>query len=178
MKNRDLQEAVESINALAALKLPVKTAFAVALNLKAIQDHLTVYNDQRKRLVEANTENDEEGKPLPVYLPENGPDGKPLLDADGKATPVKGDDGKIINKISAGAVVLKEAGKPFRESLDELLDIAIDDMLTIKRVKISAITGEIAPQHLVNVLWMFQDDVSPAEEKKPEAKTATSAVAG
>ena len=170
MKNRDLQDAVEAINALAALKLPVKTAFAVALNLKSIQDHLVVFNDQRKRLVQENTENDADGKPLPVYLPENGADGKPMLDANGSSVRVVC-DGKIINKVSPGAVILKDGGKPYSLAMEELLDIDIDDVLRIKRVKVSAITGDIESQHLVSILWMFQDDVSPADDAKAAAAT-------
>lgn len=152
MKNRDLQEAVSSINVLAALKLPTKTAFLVALNLKAIKDHLTVFHDQRKRLVELHTERDSDGVPVPVLVPELDESKKPRLDA----------QGKVITRVAEGSVVLKDTGKPFRKDEDDLLDIDIDDMLKIQPVKISTIVGEIEPQHLTNIMWMFIDDLSPA----------------
>lgn len=169
MKNRDLIDSIDSINAVAALKQPVRTSFVIALNLKAVRDHMSVLDTQREELVAKHALKGADGKPLPVYASAVDKDGKsilddlgdPRLDADGK--PILDKDGKPA-QILERRVRLKGGGKAFQTELDELLDIDVTSDIRIRPVKLSLLEGSVEPQHLVSVLWMLNDDVS---EKQP-----------
>lgn len=165
MKNRDLLDAVESINAVAALKQPVRTSFVVALNLKAVRDHMGVFDEQRKKLVEAHTRKDADGKPLPVYAPTVDAEGKSIITAEGdlildaEGKPLVDKNGKPP-KVLDGQVRLDDP-KEFRKDLEDLLGIELTDKeVFIRPVKISLLEGNIEPQHLVNIMWMLNDDTS------------------
>lgn len=157
LRTRDILDAVESINAVAALKLPVRTSFAVALNLKAVKDAVDVFQAQRKKILDEHTLKDADGKPLPAYAPVLGEDGKPRMDKDGRPEVVKDDKGVIINKVLEGQVQLDDP-KAFQADVQELLDVDITDDVHIKPVKLSALSGALEPQHFVNILWMINDD--------------------
>jgi hypothetical protein len=178
VKNRDLLGSIESINAIAALKQPVRTAFAVALNLKAVKDHMEVFDGQRKKIVEAHTKKDEAGVAIPVYEAEKGEDGKPLLDKDGEPILIYKDeltpegepktkDGKpvrkLVNKVIEGQVKLDDP-KAFQKEINDLLDIDVADELKIRPVKLSDLKGDIESQHFANAIWMINDDVSDKAE--------------
>lgn len=157
MKNRELINAIESINALAALKLPVRTSFAVALNLKAVRDHVEVFEEQRKKIVEKHTLKDEKGVPVPVYLPEKDADGKPKVDAKGEAIIVKDDKGEIVNRIHEGQIKLIDP-KPFNKDIEELLAIDVTEEVTIRPIKLGDLEGSLEPQHFANITWMIKED--------------------
>jgi hypothetical protein len=157
VKNRDLLDSAESINAIAALKQPVRTAFAVGLNLRAIKDHITYFDEQRKKLVDRHTQKDESGEPVPVYAPENGPDGKPLVESDGTAIPVRDAAGKIVNKILNGQIKLVDP-KAFQKEMQELLDVDVTEDIKIRLIKLSDLKGDLEPQHFANLIWMFNED--------------------
>lgn len=187
MKNRDLINAVESINAVAALKqLPIPIAFAIGLNLKAVRDHMTLFEDHRKKLLEKHTKRDEKGNQVPVYLPEKDDKGQPLLDAAGEPKIVKNDKGEVVNKIHEGQIKLADP-KAFNKDIEELLAVDVTDELKIRKVKLSALLPKdkdgkpsmeaksdpettLSPQHFANLLWMFEDDlgISGEPESKPE----------
>lgn len=157
IKNRDLVNAIESINAIAALKLPVRTSFAVALNLKAVRDHMEVFNEQRTKILDKHTLKDKKGVPLPAYAPENGPNGKPLLEADGRPTIVKDDKGEIVNKVLKDQVQIDEPAA-YKKDIEELLDINVTKLVQIKPIKLGDLEGTLEPQHFVNILWMFKEE--------------------
>lgn len=157
LKNREFINAIESINALAALKLPVRTSFAVALNLKAVRDHMEVFEAQRKKLVEKHTMKDASGANVPVYLPEKGADGKPLLDAKGEVVLVKDEKGEIVNKIHEGQIKLDDP-KAFNKDIEELLAIDVSEELVVRPIKLSDLEGSLEPQHFANILWMIKED--------------------
>lgn len=188
MKNRDLINSVESINAVAALKqLPIPVAFAVGLNLKAVRDHMEIFETHRKKILEAHTKKDDKGVPVPVYLPEKDADGKPRLDAKGDVLIVKDDKGEIVNKIHEGQVKLDDP-KTFNKEIEELLNIDITDDLKIRKVRLSTLLPSkdikddkgttLEPSHFANLLWMFIDDISgEAVEEKPEPRSGKKAKA-
>jgi hypothetical protein len=157
MKNRELINAIESINALAAMKLPVRTSFAVALNLKAVRDHMEIFEEQRKKLVEKHTLKDKKGVPVPVYLPEKDAEGKPKVDAKGEATIVKDDKGEIVNKVHEGQIKLIDP-KLFNKDIEELLAIDVTKEVNIRPIKLSDLEGSLEPQHFANIVWMIKED--------------------
>lgn len=171
MKNSDLLDAVASINAIAALKQPVRTSFVIALNLKAVRDHLEIFEGQRKKLVDQYTQRDDKGVAIPVYAPavdKDGkaivdPDGHLIMDADGK--PPVDKDGKALRPLE-GHFHLVDPAK-FREDIKELTEIDVTKEVTIRPVKLSLLEGSIEPQHFCNVLWMINDDLAevPAAPK-------------
>lgn len=171
MKNSDLIDSIESINAVAALKQPVRTAFVVALNLKAVRDHMVVFEEQRKKLVAQHTRKDKDGEPLKAYAPAFDAagksilteDGEPLLDAEGKMLLDK--DGKPPRAVE-GQVRLIDGGKPFQKDFKELLDFEFTSKeVFIRPVKLSLLEGSIEPTHLANITWMINDDT--VESPKP-----------
>lgn len=185
MKNRDLINAVESINAVAALKqLPIPVAFAIGLNLKAVRDHMEFFDTQRKKVLEKHTNRDDHGAAIPVYIPEKDSDGKPLLDAKGKARVIKDENGDVINKIHEGQVELKDP-KAFNADIEELLNVDVSDELVIRKVRLSALLPKdkdgkvvldakgdkdttLEPSHFANLLWMFTDDIGISEDANTE----------
>lgn len=175
MKNRDLLDSIESINALANFKQSVKTSFAISLNLKAVKDHMEIFTEQRKKLVEEHTEKDADDKPLPVY--------ELALDKDGKN--ILGDDGEPVKKLDKDGQPIAVEGqvklidpKKFQKDFEELLDIDITGDLKVRKIKLTDLTGQIEPRHFTNLLWMILDDVyEPADRvaaKEAEDKAAKS----
>jgi predicted house-cleaning noncanonical NTP pyrophosphatase (MazG superfamily) len=139
VKNSDLVGSIESLNALAALKLPVRTSFTVALNLKAIRDHIGVLDEERKKVADKHTLKDADGKPLPVYKLDDA--GKEVL-KDGKPEIL---EGRIrIDNIQS-----------FNDDMEALLSVDVSDVVNIKQVKLADLEGSIEPQHLAAVLWMI-----------------------
>lgn len=172
MKNSDLLGSIEPINALAALKQPVQVSFAIALNLKAVRDHITVFKEQQQKIVDKYTGKDVNGKPLPAYAFAVDRDGKSILDE--KGDPLLDSDGKpVLDKDGNPPKVLENQvritdPKAFRKDLEELDQMDVTDDVKIRPIKLSLLEGLIEPQLLVGVIWMINDDVS----EKTSAKTA------
>ena len=173
MKNRDLIDSIASINALADFKQSVKTSFAISLNLKSVKDHMDVFNEQRKKLVEEHTDKDADGKALPVYELAVDKDGRNILGDDGEPVKKLDKEGKPIPVD--GQVKLSDP-KAFQKDFEELLDIDITADLKVRRIKLTDLTGQIEPRHFTNLLWMILDDVyEPADRvaaKEAEDKLA------
>jgi hypothetical protein len=168
VKNRDLLDATESINAVAALKQPVRTSFCIALNLKAIRDHLEVYETQRKKLVAAHAKKDKDGKNLPAYFPAEDKDGKSIFDKDGEPIPNAVDRDGNPPKVNPNGVRLNNP-QAFHDEYKELLELDVTDELVIRPVKLSLLEGSIEPQHLSGITWMINDDVSDPLPAKPKS---------
>jgi hypothetical protein len=172
VKNSDLVGSIESINALAALKQPVQASFAIALNLKAVRDHITVFKEQQQKIVDKYTGRDADGKPLPAYDFAVDKNGKSILDE--KGDPILGPDEKpVLDKDGNPPKVLENQvritdPKAFRNDLRELDDMDVTDEVKIRPIKLSLLEGLIEPQLLVSVIWMINDDVS----EKTNTKTA------
>ena len=159
MKNSDLLGSVESLNILAALKQPVRTSFVIALNIRAINEHLKVIEEQRKKLVEEFTRKDDKGVALPAYQPGATADGKPLLDETGEPIPGLVDAQGKPPAVVEGQVRLTDP-KAFYKKLEDLQDLDVTDVVHIRPVKLSLLEGTIEPKTLVGILWAINDDVS------------------
>lgn len=153
MKNRDLINAVASINAVAELKdLSIPLSYAISLNLRAVKDHLAVFDELKEKVVNAHTVKDEAGKPA-----------------------------KVFNKTAEGKFIIdEETGEPSfvngarkmddQEATDRdykaLLDIDVSADVKLRPIKLSrlkdgkgAFIKGLEPRHFSDAFFMFVNDI-------------------
>lgn len=62
LSNEKLLESYQVLSNLSQKALPIKVSFAIAKNFKNIQNELSVYDEERKKLINKYAEKDENGK--------------------------------------------------------------------------------------------------------------------
>jgi len=137
-----------------------------------VRDHLIVFDDQHKKIIDTYTKKDANGKPLPVYVAAVDKEGNSILDKDGDPIldvdkkPILDKDGNPA-QVQEGQIRLTDS-KAFHANLQELFNMDVTEDVKIRLVKLSLLEGVIEPQLLVSVIWMINDDVS----EKTSTKTA------
>ena len=155
MKNRDLANSLEGLQAISSIKaLPLNIAFAIGLNINAVKDHMEVFNDLKKKVLEEHAKKDKDGTIIPFYHKTQ--DGKFVIDEE---------TGKPA--FTQGSMQFGERQKEVDAAFKELLDTEIDDKVVLRVIKLSklrdksgALLTGIEPQHLAACMWMFEDDLS------------------
>jgi len=62
LSNRELISNMQQLKVLAQRDLPIKVSYAIAKNMRIIEDELKVYEEERQRLLEKHGKKDNEGE--------------------------------------------------------------------------------------------------------------------
>jgi hypothetical protein len=141
--NSDLISSLDALQAIAGMKLKARASFAVALNLRNIQAHLTVLDAERNKLIDRHAQRDASGNLVPVLAMDAS--GKPVLDSNGAPQVLEG----RVNIADRAA---------FAQELAALMSLDVSDVVSVKTIKLSDLDGLIEPRFMAGLLWMITDD--------------------
>ena len=108
--NKQVLEAVDGLNELTELKLPVKAAFKLTKITKDLQKVIDSYNEVLKKLQEEHVQRDEEGNQIMLDDPEN-PNVKRLVFSDRDAfNKAYAELLEIENEVNFSPIPVEELG--------------------------------------------------------------------
>lgn len=63
LTNQELLNSIPTLQKLSQKQLPIKVSYTISKNIKAIEEELKIYEEERQKLIKKYAELDKEGKP-------------------------------------------------------------------------------------------------------------------